>query len=113
MPENTLEEPVIVCVAGWHDDDRNNMLVLGWSELDNGPIPIRFAHNAPVCTKMQNEEGFLIGGLYVVDYERGRVDFRTCQPTPHTTTPSYELGQQKATENEYERLAILAHLAAA
>lgn len=111
MSTTVLEEPVIICVAGWHEDDQSNMLVLGWSEIDNGPIPIRFAYNAPICNKMQSEDGLLIGGLYVVDYERGRADFRTCKPTPHTTTLSYELGQQKATENECERLAILTHLA--
>lgn len=112
MSVTVLEEPVIVCVAGWRDDDQDSMLVLGWSEIDNGPIPTRFAHDAPVCNRMQSENGFLVGGFYATDYERGQADFRTCKPAPHVTTPSYELGLQKATEEECDRLAILAHMVA-
>lgn len=110
MSVAVLEEPVIICVAGWHDDDRDSVLVLGWSEIDNGPIPTRFAHDAPICSRMQSEDGLLIGGLYATDYERGQTDFRTCKPAPHVTTQSYELGLQKAAEEEYDRLAILVQM---
>lgn len=112
MSVTELEEPVIICVAGWRDDDRDSMFVLGWSEIDYGPIPIHFAHDAPICSRMQSEDGLLIGGLYAVDYERGRTDFLTCKSAPRTTTPSYDLGQQTAFDEECDRLAIFAQMAA-
>lgn len=112
MSVTALEKPAIICVAGWRDDDRDSVLVLGWSEIEDGPIPIRFAHDPLTCGCLRSENGLLIGGLYATDYERGQADFRTCKPAPHVTTPSYELGLQKATEEECDRLAILAHMVA-
>lgn len=113
MSATALEEPVIIQVQGWVGDQNNeSVLVLGWSEMDHGPIPTEFSRGVPVADGMWDENGLLVGGLYVMDYERGQADFRACKPRPKAPTMSYDLGRQKAAEEECDRLAILAHMVA-
>lgn len=47
---------------------------------------------------LRNETGALIGGLVVEDYVAGIQDFKDGQPSPDFTSPSYDLGRQRAAE---------------
>jgi hypothetical protein len=47
---------------------------------------------------LRDETGALIGGLVVEDYLRGIDDFKAGNPPPDLTTPSYDLGRQRAAE---------------
>lgn len=47
---------------------------------------------------LRDETGALIGGLVVFDYIQGMDDLRAGKPPPDDTTPSYDLGRQRAAE---------------
>lgn len=47
---------------------------------------------------LRDETGALIGGLVVFDYIQGMDDWRDGKPPPEDTTPSYDLGRQRAAE---------------
>ncbi|WP_038379535.1 hypothetical protein [Bradyrhizobium elkanii] len=47
---------------------------------------------------LRDETGALIGGLIVFDYIQGMDDFKAGSPPPNDTSPSYDLGRQRAAE---------------
>lgn len=47
---------------------------------------------------LRDESGGLIGGLVVEDYNQGIEDFETGSKPPALTTPSYDLGRQRAAQ---------------
>lgn len=47
---------------------------------------------------LRDENGGLIGGLVVFDYIQGMDDLQAGKPPPDDTTPSYDLGRQRAAE---------------
>jgi hypothetical protein len=47
---------------------------------------------------LRNETGALIGGLVVFDYIQGIDDFKAGSPPSDDTSPSYDLGRQRAAE---------------
>lgn len=47
---------------------------------------------------LRDENGALIGGLVVLDYTHGMDDFKNGVAPPDDTTPSYDLGRQRAAE---------------
>lgn len=48
--------------------------------------------------KLREPGGALIGGLVVLDYLDGIRDFNESNPPPDMTSPSYDLGRQRAAE---------------
>lgn len=49
---------------------------------------------------LRDENGGLIGGLVVDDYNAGIEDFYAGNPIPDMTSPSYDLGRQRAAEEQ-------------
>lgn len=52
---------------------------------------------------IRDENGSLIGGLYVFEYRQGMDDFDAGTPPPKITTVSYDLGRQRAAEKAGEK----------
>ena len=52
----------------------------------------------PTRNGLRDERGSLIGGLHVFDYVQGMEDFESGNPPPDMTSPSYDLGRQRAAE---------------
>jgi len=59
---------------------------------------------------LRDESGALIGGLVVFDYVQGIDDFKTGKPPPDDTTPSYDLGRQRAAEEAAGMAEVMAWL---
>ena len=55
---------------------------------------------------LRNGTGALIGGLVVEDYNAGIEDFYNGKPFPDITTPSYDLGRQRAAEEQARHDAV-------
>lgn len=49
---------------------------------------------------LRDENGALIGGLVVDDYNAGIQDFYDGKSIPDLTSPSYDLGRQRAAEEQ-------------
>ena len=47
---------------------------------------------------LRDETGALIGGLVVFDYIAGMADYKAGNSPPDMTSPSYDLGRQRAAE---------------
>jgi hypothetical protein len=56
--------------------------------------------NAPSNNGLRDQGGALIGGLVVEDYNAGIEDFYAGKPVPDLTSPSYDLGRQRAAEEQ-------------
>ena len=80
--------------------------------MDDGPVRLDFDTAMPVGDGMRDENGTLVGGLYAVDYERGMADFKDGRPRPEITTPSYDLGRAKASDDAALTKDVLDGLAA-
>jgi hypothetical protein len=59
---------------------------------------------------LRTETGALIGGLVVLDYVQGIDDFNAGIPPPDMTTPSYDLGRQRAAEKRERDAEVRAWL---
>src|SRR5690349_1916129 len=57
---------------------------------------------------LRDETGALIGGLVVFDYLDGIKDFEAGKPPPEMTTPSYDLGRQRAAEKAADKAEVQA-----
>lgn len=55
---------------------------------------------------LRDEHGALIGGLIVEDYNAGFQDFHDGKSIPDFTTPSYDLGRQRAAEEQERRNSV-------
>lgn len=55
---------------------------------------------------LRDERGALIGGLIVEDYVAGIDDFKHQRPPPDLTTPSYDLGRQRAAQDAEKTAAV-------
>lgn len=47
---------------------------------------------------LRDASGALIGGLIVDDYNKGFEDFEASSPPPSLSSPSYDLGRQRAAQ---------------
>lgn len=56
---------------------------------------------------LRDATGTLIGGLVVFDYLDGMRDYNTGAAPPDMTSPSYDLGRQRAAEKAEEKADIL------
>jgi hypothetical protein len=63
-----------------------------------------------MSNNLRDETGALIGGLDVLAYNAGIEDFTAGDPPPEVTTPSYDLGRQRAAENAANDRAVKAWL---
>lgn len=102
-------EAVVLTVENWRGGGRG-VVILNWSEMDDGPIDTGFAHGAPVGDGFRDEHGSLVGGLYAVDFERGVRDYKDRRPRPEVTTASYDLGRARAAEDAASAQEILDRL---
>lgn len=59
---------------------------------------------------LRGETGALIGGLIVEDYVQGIEDFKRGTAPPNLTTPSYDLGRQRAAEKAENEANVMAWL---
>lgn len=55
---------------------------------------------------LRDETGGLIGGLTVEDYNAGVEDFYAARQAPGITSPSYDLGRQRAAEDQSRHDAV-------
>lgn len=58
-------------------------------------------------SQLREESGELIGGLDVLEYNKGIEDFTNGVAPPDVTSTSYDLGRQRAAERAAEKQAIL------
>jgi len=58
-------------------------------------------------SQLHDESGALIGGLDVLEYNKGIEDYDNGIAPPDVTTTSYDLGRQKAAERASSRRSIL------
>lgn len=58
-------------------------------------------------SQLRDESGALIGGLDVLEYNKGIEDYENGIAPPDVTTTSYDLGRQKAAERAASRRSIL------
>lgn len=60
---------------------------------------------------LRDETGALIGGLVVLDYNAGIEDYEAGKPPPDAlTSPSYDLGRQRAAERRATAASVKAWL---
>lgn len=59
---------------------------------------------------LRDESGSLIGGLVVFEYLAGIEDFEASKPPPDITSPSYDLGRQRAAEKSGQLSEVAAWL---
>jgi len=59
-------------------------------------------------SQLRDETGALIGGLDVLEYNKGFDDFNTGSPPPEMTTASYDLGRQRGAERKASEAAFKA-----
>lgn len=71
------------------------------------PFPLR-PHGAAMSggNHLRDETGALIGGLVVLDYKQGKDDFEAGNQPPEMTSPSYDLGRQRAAERAAEHAEV-------
>ncbi|WP_315921941.1 hypothetical protein [Mesorhizobium sp. SP-1A] len=58
-------------------------------------------------SQLRDESGALIGGLDVLEYNKGIEDFKQGVAPPDVTSTSYDLGRQRAAERAADRQSIL------
>ena len=103
-------EPIIMRVEGWEGQGRG-VVIIGWSELDRGPVPaLEFQHAELARDGLRDVNGSLVGGLYADDYQRGIEDAQLGRLAPVVTTASYDLGRAKASEDGYAARELLDRL---
>lgn len=59
---------------------------------------------------LRDERGSLIGGLVVEDYAQGMRDYKARAEPPRVTSPSYDLGRQRAAEEAEACADLMAKL---
>lgn len=59
---------------------------------------------------LRDANGGLIGGLVVFEYNAGIEDFEAGEPPPEVTSPSYDLGRQRAAEKKAGSAQVTAWL---
>lgn len=96
--------PIVMQTDNFRGTGRRALVVLNWSELEQGPVPVDLAASSPpaaaIGQSLRDAQGALQGGLYAIDYQRGIDDFTAGKSPPVAATVSYNLGRQRALEQD-------------